>query len=55
MFRSEETGDLVVEHFPRLFAMTVLRLGTSVGLLPPEPPQSAGKDKQKGPKVEPLG
>lgn len=55
MFRSEETEDLVVEHFPRLFAMAVVRLGTSVGLLPPEPPQSSGKDKQKGPKVDPLG
>lgn len=55
MFRSEETEDLVVEHFPRLFAMTVVRLGTSVGLVPPEPPQSSGKDKQKRPKVEPLG
>lgn len=54
MFRSEETGELVQEHFPRLFAMTLLRLGTSVGLLPPDPPQSSGKDKHKGPKVEPL-
>lgn len=55
MFRSEEIGDLVSEHFPRLFAMTLLRLGTSVGLLPPEPPSSSGKEKHKGPKVEPLG
>lgn len=55
MFRSEETEGVVQEHFPRLFAMTLLRLGTSVGLLPPEPPQSSGKDKHKGPKVEPLG
>lgn len=54
MFRSEETGELVQEHFPRLFAMALLRLGTTVGLLPPDPPQSSGKDKHKGPKVEPL-
>ncbi|XP_067055526.1 maestro heat-like repeat-containing protein family member 1 [Acropora muricata] len=54
MFRTEETESLVAENFPRLFAMTLLRLGTSVGLLPPESPASSGKDKHKGPKVEPL-
>lgn len=43
-----------MEYFPRLFSMALVRLGTSVDLLPPEPPQSSGKDKQKGPKVDPL-
>ncbi|KAK2550462.1 Maestro heat-like repeat-containing protein family member 1 [Acropora cervicornis] len=55
MFRTEETESLVAENFARLFAMTLLRLGTSVGLLPPESPAASGKDKHKGPKVEPLG
>lgn len=54
MLRSEENGEVVLEHFPRLFSMALVRLGTSVDLLPPEPPQSSGKDKQKGPKVNPL-
>jgi hypothetical protein len=54
MLQAEETTELALEHFHRLFSMAVLRLGTCVGLHPPEPTAKEKKDKTKHPIVDPL-
>ena len=54
MFRAEETGEIVLENFHRLFPAVLLRIGTCVGLHPPEPPQTSKKDKEKPVLVDPL-
>ncbi|XP_031575321.1 maestro heat-like repeat-containing protein family member 1 [Actinia tenebrosa] len=54
MFQAEETTELAIEHFHRLFSMAVLRLGTCVDLHPPEPSAKDKKDKTKHPNISPL-
>lgn len=56
MFRVKEIAELALEHFHRLFSSALLRLGTSVALLPPEEPGETAKEKRsksKGPRVDP--
>ncbi|KAK3746766.1 hypothetical protein QZH41_013595 [Actinostola sp. cb2023] len=54
MLGAEETTELALEHFHRLFSMSLLRLGTCVDLQPPEPKTKDKKDKTKHPTVNPL-
>lgn len=54
MFSAEETTELAIEHFHRVFSMSLLRLGTCVGLKQPEPPTKDKKDKTKHSTVDPL-
>ncbi|XP_048576780.1 maestro heat-like repeat-containing protein family member 1 isoform X2 [Nematostella vectensis] len=52
MFRAEDATDVILENVPRLFSAVLSRLGTCVGLLPPEPPKDAKKGS--GPHIDPL-